>query len=221
MAKVEVPDEYVDAFVRMGTMPEQEAQRLFDAVRGAPVGVSHQAFGDLIKAAMTGQRVSQDFVDAIYSLGQLLRTTAGSRPTLAHEIATSVQNASHSESQWVELNALTKRIAGLLNAAENLSVGHKALVLSKSQNKTFQAAQIITDMRFVFDDEPSTDLRHGMIVHSLKLNYLEAGKKEVAYIGMNLTEIRKLQQTLARALEKEEAIKKAYPTTNFLSVEEV
>lgn len=111
------------------------------------------------------------------------------------------------------LELFKRRITNLLDV-DCLKIGAKAYELLFEHEHNFLDARVLTDVRPVFGDAPN-DLPIGaMIVHTLKLNYVESDRPQTFYVALDERDIKRLVETLDRAKSKATVLKSVLVNTN-------
>jgi hypothetical protein len=96
----------------------------------------------------------------------------------------------------------------LLPAISQVRITQKAKELSLENKNNFYDARIISDIRMVFDDENMAKReQYAVVIHHLRLTHFSGyDKYDDFYVTMDLADLKKLQETINRAVEKESSI---------------
>lgn len=81
-----------------------------------------------------------------------------------------------------------------------------------------QIGDTLDDMRLLFNDEIESPPGCGVILHQLKIEYVENGKRKSVFVSLNRDDVRELSENLQRALKKEEVIKENQPNIKFIEL---
>jgi hypothetical protein len=76
----------------------------------------------------------------------------------------------------------------------------------------------MTDMRLLFNDELETVPGCGVILHQLKIDYIENGEQKSFFVSMDKDDVTKMSNVLQRALKKEEIILKNQRDIHFITL---
>lgn len=106
---------------------------------------------------------------------------------------------------WKEFNSI---IAGLISFDQSLGVSSKAADVMNEHAKVFAWSRILTDLRPIFKADPKASPEAAVVVHTLQIGYLDGGEQHEFYVAMDCSDIKKLQNSLDRAISKEESLKK-------------
>lgn len=106
----------------------------------------------------------------------------------------------------------------VLNSAFGKSI--KAVDVLYEQERLLQAARVITDIRPVFEDDPSRPPYAALLIHTLRIEYHDTGANDVRSIEfvMDSEDVRRLARLLDRATAKTKSLQAAWrsPETTLL-----
>ncbi|MDX6484221.1 MAG: hypothetical protein QOE95_1992, partial [Gaiellaceae bacterium] len=104
---------------------------------------------------------------------------------------------------------LSRRLNKLLSV-ESMMVGAKSYILLFDHDRNFRSARVLTDIRPVFFDEAEKTPSAAMIIHHLKVTYLEGDMSKDLYIAMDNKDIKRLIAVLARAEMKAKTLEPVF-----------
>ena len=90
----------------------------------------------------------------------------------------------------------------------SLTVAAKSRTLVLSESHLFLSARIVSDIRLVFPKDPSSLPSAGMVIHSLKLNYLEDGERSTTEFVLDREDLLNFRKVIDRALVKDQTLDK-------------
>jgi threonine dehydratase len=91
--------------------------------------------------------------------------------------------------------------------------------LSKlSTKETEKKSSVMTDMRLLFNDELVTAPTCGVILHQLKIDYIENGEQKSFFLSMDKDDVTEMCNVLKRALKKEDIILKNQSDIHFITL---
>lgn len=82
----------------------------------------------------------------------------------------------------------------------------KALELRNEHNRTFCDAKILTDLRPVFQEDPSSPPTGAVIIHTLKIEYHEDEEHKEFFVALDRHDIATLTRVLERATAKAKSL---------------
>jgi hypothetical protein len=108
------------------------------------------------------------------------------------------------------LTAQAKPLEGRLTkllGLKTIDLSAKAMSVLFEQQRTFQAARILTDIRPVFNHDATELPTAAVLIHTLRIEYLEDEESKEFFVAMDKNDIQKLRDVLERANQKESSIK--------------
>ncbi len=125
---------------------------------------------------------------------------------VAEAIATYNSIASSEESK--------RRLTRILSI-ESLAIASKTLVIFTDYQRTlYPGSKILTDLRYIFQDDPKQDPHGAVIVHLLKLTYHEAAEHKEFFVAMDDKDLASLENLIERAKEKASTLRKKLKAAN-------
>jgi len=98
-------------------------------------------------------------------------------------------------------------IEEFLSFDESLGVTAKALGVMTEHEHVFRAARILTDLRPVFQPDPNEPPAAAVIIHNLKIRYLEGSGPKEFFVALDSNDLRELQAVVERAAKKEASLR--------------
>ncbi len=108
------------------------------------------------------------------------------------------------EKQSPEFQRFQKRVERLLSLDNTIGVGFKAKEVVLEQERLFEEARILTDVRPVFGRGDSVDPLAAMVCHTLRITTHEESEHKTYFFALDSTDLRNLKSATERALKKEE-----------------
>ncbi len=97
--------------------------------------------------------------------------------------------------------------AKILSLDKNIGIISKIPYLSEENPNNYMKSHIITDLRYIFYNDPSEIPDYALIKHTFKIDYIKSRKIEEAFYTLNLNDIIELKKNIERAIEKEGSLK--------------
>lgn len=95
-----------------------------------------------------------------------------------------------------------------------LDIATKAVSLLYDHQRAFQTARIITDIRSIFGSDVEDEPRAAILIHMLKIDYIEDRQRKELFVALDDTDIPLLIDALERAKKKAESLKRVLSSTN-------
>jgi hypothetical protein len=105
------------------------------------------------------------------------------------------------------LNRLLEDIKELLSNEDVLGVSGRALGVMHEHEHVWRSSRVLTDLRPVFASDPSRPPSAFVLIHNLRITYVEGGRSSEFFVALDSSDLRKLQETLERAVKKETSLK--------------
>ncbi len=112
---------------------------------------------------------------------------------------------------WRKILTLNKGI-GIISKAT-------PLVLGKSQ--LFSGARVFTDMRPIFESDPSHLVKAAIVLHNLEIKYFDGNEVKRVYITMDGEDLINLKEVIERALIKEKSLEKFFEKNKFIIIKDI
>lgn len=114
------------------------------------------------------------------------------------------------DGDWQRVKSALERI---LSCEESLGTTSKALSVMVQHGRIFKGAQILTDIRPVFHSDPKKTPAATVLVHTLKIDFLENGEPKSYFVALDSRDLDILQGVLDRARAKQITLKKVIEET--------
>lgn len=207
---IRIPPQYQAGLVKLNALSEESAQELLVALRDAPLTMNTESLISRLasKASSVAPLDLSEIVPAILSLYSLRAQLGSSTPDVAESIVQAMQESGLDELKFTgnERDRFVNRMIAFLNLS-SFDVAGKANNLLLEHEHALREARIITDIRPVFGENPEAPPAGAIIVHMLKLGYYEGSVYRDLFVALDTNDIRLLQDMLARADSKAEALK--------------
>lgn len=218
MTKFKIPDAFLPGFMELSRLSSDDAENVGILLNQISVGATNQDFREAIIRADLPKNILLS-ADAIFSLGALLADKTGVDTT---ELATGLTDAfleqKHGEFADEEGQQLKRNLLILLENGDNLRKTYKAYQLYSDNIRIYRDSRVLTDIRLIFNDELDSNPKSGLILHQLKMEYLENEELKSFFVNLDSEDLVTLSENLQRALKKEESIKRNHDKIDFISL---
>lgn len=196
-----ISDRHRPSFVLLSRMPQEQ----FDNVAAA-FEVPHSALDQQQLAASLEDSAGLDADDALAAV-----RAATELSTFRHTVGMSADRTAQRVAEWLDLDPAHKsrerfvdRAVHILECSSVRLLG-KAASIGYQHERLFVDAQVLTDLRPVFEDDISDD--HGplgaVLSHLLRLHIIgQTGTHEDVYVALDDGDIATLREALDRAERK-------------------
>lgn len=197
ISSVDLPPSYRRVLVRLAQLTDAEAGEVIDALNGtAPLADRDRLLDALDATSPFADDGAGGVVDALIGIHGLRSAEGWGIDETARAIAWSLDDLDDA--------ARSRLVARLVRAleSEGLLLTSKALDVLTDHDRVYLEARILTDLRPVFLDDPTSGIQAGVIVHTLRINHLVDGAEASFYVALDEADLEDLQGTLDRAVEK-------------------
>lgn len=199
-----IPDRILPALVALAELPQAEVDDLLEALKTtSPVMWAKQ----LPSQAVTNLKImepakAQPIVDALISLyiaRNEFSLNAEDATTQILGASKETEGAAFSEEQKQVLSPL---LLQSLSFDKSLGVTAKAIDVFMQHEHVFCNARMMTDIRPIFQDEPSAKPSAAAIVHTLKIGYHLGREYKEFFVALDNEDVKILQNVLDRETVK-------------------
>ncbi len=109
---------------------------------------------------------------------------------------------------------LKEQLIELLSTKDSFYFTFKANNLLAEREKLLLDTNILTDIRPVFDDDQDYKIKCSLIIHNLKIEFLEHSEHKEIFFALDSDDLKKLKDNITRAEKKEKSIREQFKTSN-------
>jgi hypothetical protein len=198
-----IPQPYREPLVTLAQLPEAEAAQLVEAIGAlepyAPISKIQEATESVVgEGASVGE--GQLLLPLLALRGQL-------RQVAPEEIAERLSQSSDLALDATSRADLRSRAKAILSAPVYTTTA-VATDLQTQNARNFQSARIVTDLRPIFQDGVKAPPTGAVIVETLQIQtWIRDGSSELIFVSMDEADLKQLQSTISRALDKTKTLK--------------
>ena len=200
-----VPQRHVSAFETLRAMEDKDFSALLGALANEDATVQGEALAKSIQQdSEQGLSAVGALLDAIISLAARSYRTRESTSHVAERVASSPQFLTDDGRD----ESFTTRIESLLGC-EVIRLQSKALAIGATHERIFANAQVVTDLRPLFNEDidQRPEPEAALLCHTLSLHFIASdGTHDNFYIALDDDDVQILQQTLERAVLKTQSL---------------
>lgn len=203
---IRVPEEAKAGLVALASMAPDQYERLNKFVRGLP---NEPVLSRTLDRALQSEKPEDQpvFFDTVNHLARLTRTAERVNLSPSDIIEPVVSQSVRAGDQNAELvSTLKARLTELL-AVDTISLHVKAWQLLYEEERYITSLRIITDLRPLFDESGSEQLR-AFVVNRLHVTYVEDQKRHDIFFALDENDIEQLVTIAERAKTKITTLKK-------------
>ena len=212
-----VPERHVPAFKALRELGEDQFSDVLSALADADTTASRPVIDESVHAASRLNRSDVSaLLDAVIGLAALGYKTRSAAGLVAKRVASSPQFGGADELH----ERFSGRIERLLEG-EFVRLQSKALSIGAAHERVFANAQILTDLRPLFDSDVTENpepeaalLSHTLILHFIGSN----GAHDNFFVALDDDDIEVLQQTLKRATRKADSLRRTLQESGIIYI---
>jgi hypothetical protein len=194
-----VPEEHGEPLEALGKLSDEAFERLVQSLRSEPPALDADELAARIRDAVPELAQHADDVVEVILIVDLLRESRGASP---EEMAEWLRDAQGMPGTAEDRSILARRLAQSLSAPAIL-VTAKAVDLLLANERNFNSARIVTELRPVFGEDVSKEPAAAVLVHRLELDYFRAsGRRDTFHVGLDEGDLEILGAAVARAQAK-------------------
>lgn len=207
MALYKIPDAYKPGFELISNLTNDQIDVIVKSFKTAEIGSGPETILNLVNNKIDQKEsLLRSALNAIFSLINLKNSSNINSDELINDISEAFKTEFCDGNKNKKAEILENNLKLLLSSQENLGLTIKANYLLKENQKKFQESRIISDIRIVFGDDIQKDCKNALVVHQLKLVYQENDETKEIYISLDNSDLKKLSESINRALSKEKSI---------------
>jgi len=218
MIKFQIPDVFFTGFTAISQLTTENVGKIANLLREVPVGISLPDFQEIFeKSDFPG--LNPEIAETIFSFGGILanKDTEENIRELALGLSHAYQEKKGGKVSGKVTDQLNQNLLTIFKNAENLKKTFKAMQLLSANAQIYRESTILTDIRLLFDDVVEKAPECGVVLHQLKIEYVENEELKSFFVCLNNEDVIGLIDNLKRALKKEDSIIKSQDNINFIS----
>lgn len=216
MARIKIPGQFIKGTKLLALLNEESFEEVLSALRSVSPKMYRQELSKILKPLIKSINVD-DVSEISYSAFGLHLGRVSSKLSIddfvenvVSDLLEDTSGPKLSESQRIETR---NRLSKILSV-RSLSIGAKAQRLLFEHEKNLTGARIVTDLRPVFGDKVADGPAALIIIHELKLSYLEGSEIKDVFFAMDTKDLQVLMDVLERAKQKNETLKSLVTSAN-------
>ncbi len=211
MAPLTIPRRYRVGLAAVDSLSDADVRLLVEHLQAAEPEVSFEELATPVAGRMSADVDLARLLEAVASLNTLLAEDGSGADSLAQEVAES-ENLDLTEERRA---AYARRLERLMRLPV-LVMAARAIEVVAEHDKVFHDARILTDVRPVFEPDPSTGVKMAAVMATMKLEYHPGGKSRIEpiFVSLDHGDLEHLRQVIDRALAKMDALSGLLKETN-------
>ncbi|VXD11350.1 hypothetical protein PL8927_140115 [Planktothrix serta PCC 8927] len=208
MAVLQIPDRYIPGLQLIATLDKKVVESVLKAVAESKPSLKNKEIATEVSKVVPEidpQNVYQ-IILALASIYDLREYTQYDNDKLSEDLSESIitdlEDLSFEQQQ--QLKELILKALNLLEGT--LGSTSKARILLSEYERLYLKAKIITDVRPIFKEELSDSVEGTLIIHLLKLNYLDKSGEKEFFIALDESDLKELEEQVKKAQEQKKSL---------------
>ena len=216
MASLAIPPYYRSGLAEVIKLNDEPFQELFSALENMPPALYEKVLSAGLSSQVKSipENVIDEIATAIFgmSLGRV-----GAEVSTSQFVDDVIQSIETNNYEGLSLpnesrDSFRERLTSLLET-NSLALGTKAYNILFEHGQNLTSFRILTDIRPIFREQVEEPLGAALIIHTLKVEYLQEGDTKEFFVAMDTKDIAQLMDVLKRAQAKEENLKSLLQAT--------
>lgn len=149
--------------------------------------------------------LQDDTIDLLLDALVSLRLTATAHSFTLDEVSSAVSQAAELKLEERLQPMLDTRLRECLGTS-GVDQRAKMIDIVSSHERLLRSARLVTDLRPIFQENPTEDPRSAIIAHTLRLSFLESGELRTIHLSLSRDLVLQLRDAGDRALSKHETL---------------
>jgi hypothetical protein len=215
--RIRIPERYQAGIAKLITLPDDGIEELLSILNETPLSLNLDSIKDYIISQISS--IPEDDIDEIISALDSLYIIQDELSAPIQEFSEQVLQAmAEAENSVLHLESshhehFKDRLTKLMNG-KLLRLVVKSRDILFEQERTFGSARVLSDIRTVFGDHTESAPDAAIIVHMLKIHYIQDNQHKEFFVALDTGDIDLLIDTLIRAQEKAETLKSLLAAAN-------
>ncbi len=219
MAHYIVPPDYIPGFESIIKLDPLQLDNLTNIISELKIG---ERFDRLIRRASAHlQPLSEielnNIIRSLVSLVEIFDSSNRNIPKFSSDFSESYVESNPTATKE-DGDKLKINLSKLLTKYDYIRITSKAFDIIQENPINFRKARIVSDIRFVFDDDLEKDSKYAVVVHNLKLECYNPEGTLNFFAAMDLADLKKMRTVIDRAIEKDRIIRENKHTIDIIDL---
>lgn len=204
----QIPTEDIAAVATMTKMPKTSVDALISALKDAPYTADTDEIAEQISARVPGVDVNEleSILDSLYGLYFVRELSGVPKAVFLDDFINGLEAAPVFDVNREDIPKLRAKFERLLNI-EIFNVLSKAKRLQRDGERLYCDAKILSDIRPVFRDKPTSRPAGAVVTHTLMLAYHEGGEHKEFHVVLDRIDLDELLEVISRAQTKDKTLR--------------
>ncbi len=228
VSRFRIPEAHFEPLSQLASLSEQENDALEGVISNTELTRWPGKFIEKVTEAAEGAKgidpdIAEAVVPVLLSLCRTYQRNDMSLPQFLEAVGNSLRSTEEDglrppqDGDW---SRLLGRLERLFKASSPISIVARSSRVATDMENTYHSATIYTDLRPVFEAEPSDPPTAVLIVHNMKITYHVRDKLEDIHIALDAEDLNAIRDLLDRAEQKAKSLRDLVEPTSVLVLED-
>jgi len=219
MPKYSIPTQVQNGFKFIITLNTDELNVLSNIIKKAKIGqgIKYIVEENFTKFSDFDKNKFEQIIIALFSMANIYLDSKNNLEQFILDFSESFE-CFFQDTSSAELDKLKSCLTKLLPNFNSIILTTKTRELFTENPKNMLETRIVSDIRIVFDDEINAKAQSAIIIHNLKIDYFNDFDKKSFFVSLDLSDLKKLQKVIERAIEKDNSIRSNNLQLNFVDL---
>ena len=206
---IRIPEDAYPGLIEILSLNDEEFQILVKAMRNSEPTFYPLKFADEVSVkANLPIEVAREIADFVIPLFAVRYDMGITIPQFVETFVNAMGKLPSELDLPENAKALTEgRLPDLLSLERPLGIVSKSGTIAYQNERNFTESQVFTELRPIFGDDPEELPVAGVILHRLRINYVEDSKSREFFVTMDSNDIENLRKALDRADKKARSLR--------------
>lgn len=205
-----IPKDVVPGIISIINLPEEVVDQLVKVLTASPIELDSDEMAEHVASNLPSIPFDHltNIIDALYNLYYIREFSGVRAARFLDDLVDGIREIPDSEHdlQDLNLNTLKLRFEKLLNIG-SLYAFSKAARLQRDGERLYVESKILSDIRPVFDADPTIRPYGAVITHTLKIIYHINNEHKEFHVVLDSEDLQFLKETINRAALKDETLR--------------
>ena len=216
--KFRIPPAHKKPFLAFLGFTTEKREKLISSLEKTELGsLPKQITTDIYKELDIDKEELQYIIEALFSIIRLKETVGIPINELIEGIIDALKELAETKEDLPE--DVKVQLSRLLMSDKPFALTIKSATLSGEREKLLIDSKILTDIRPVFRENENFEIGGLLVLHNMKLEYVENSESKEIFLGLDEKDLKKLGENIDRAYQKAKALRKKLEGTNIDFIE--
>lgn len=216
MSRYKIPEIYLSGFKSLLSLDREKYDKVIEIIKNKiEIESLPGKIGEVISSEIEiDSKKAFEIANALFGLNGLFEVDESkSKEDVMKSFCDSIKFEFAEDEELIEKIDLEKISKDFIELTTDtpISISYKTLGLNSEYERVYKNSRILTDIRPVFKNDVEEDVHCAIIVHKLKVEYLDSRRESTTcYISLDSMDMQQLKKNIERAESKEKALKHTF-----------